>query len=205
MATTTASDSDSDSVRRVAADHDKLNIGCGNDQPADYLNVDVVDDVDPDLVLDVDTQQWPFPSETFDEIRAWHVLEHLTHMEAVLAECARCLRPDGRLAVRIPIGRDMVADPDHIQDNEWDWVTPEMFCGKRHWDTNLPLTVEFKDVDIWTQIPGIFGWWQNRKLNYLIRNYGPGRWCFNLEGVSGEFTVHFRKTGETEGNGGSSQ
>jgi len=54
---------------RLADQYDVLNLGCGTDQPARELNVDISAAVDPDLVLDLEATPWPFPDDAFERVR----------------------------------------------------------------------------------------------------------------------------------------
>ena len=57
------------------------------------------------LGLDVRVESFDaarFPAEHFDVVILWHVLEHLTDINAVLSGCARILRPGGLLAISVP-------------------------------------------------------------------------------------------------------
>lgn len=180
----------------VGESYQKLNLGCGTDQRQgeEWLNVDVVSECDPDVVVDLNSERWPFADSSAEHIFAAHVFEHLEDIEQGLRECARILEPDGTLEIHLPIGLDMRADPDHNPWNEWSWRTPEFFTGKRHWDIDVGLTVVDRDVSLWVQQPGIFGWLQKQKIRWLRERHGPGEWCFGLESVSGEFRVVFEKT-----------
>lgn len=171
---------------------DVLHLGCGEDYRDGEHNVDAVASVDPDEVHDLDEHPWPWPDGSFTLIRAYHVLEHLEYVETALRECARVLVPGGRLETRWPVGLDAIADPDH--EHVWTWRTPEFYCGARHWDTDVGLEVVERDVELWPA--GSNNWmaaaekfyWQMR-----MRKEGPGPWCFNQSGSSGEFTVVFEK------------
>ncbi len=82
---------------------DKLNLGCGWDIREGYLNVDLHDFHEPDLVADV-TKLDPLPSGAYGEILAQDVLEHLPRKSSVevLREWSRLLRAGGTLHLRVP-------------------------------------------------------------------------------------------------------
>lgn len=81
----------------------KINIGCGFDKRAGYLNVDFQEFHNPDLVADVRNLNM-LPSDTYEEILAQDVLEHLPiiDIETTIEEWYRLLRIGGVLKLRIP-------------------------------------------------------------------------------------------------------
>lgn len=86
--------------------YSKINLGCGRDVtkklPLPWLNVDVEGPA-ADVLCDLrhPPQEW---TETVDEARASHVLEHffLEEMPLVLAEWHRILVPGGTIRIVVP-------------------------------------------------------------------------------------------------------
>lgn len=174
---------------------DTLNVGCGTDTAPDRWDVDAIELEGVDETHDLDVHPWPWPADEFDEVRAEHVLEHLEDLEGALKECARVLRPGGRLVVELPIGQNATADPDHSWGGgfPWTWDTPRYYCGSRHWDTDLGLELVDRDVDVHSHLPGHLGGLYQRAIDALERVYGPGRWMFDLPATSGTFRVVMRR------------
>lgn len=81
----------------------QLNLGCGYDKRAGFLNVDSDTNCRPDMLVDV-LEMTSLPSGWFDEILALDVLEHLPRVETdrALAEWTRLLRPGGTIRIRVP-------------------------------------------------------------------------------------------------------
>ena len=82
----------------------KLNIGCGDDYREGWVNADVrsAPALKVDDVIDI---RWPsYESETFDEVLAQDVLEHVQRheVEETLSELHRVLKVAGKLCVRVP-------------------------------------------------------------------------------------------------------
>lgn len=176
--------------------NDILHLGCGEDYHEDAWNVDAVASVNPDEVYNLNELPWPWDSETWDVIRAYHVFEHLEDMEFALRESERLLRAGGYLDLKLPMGVDARADPDHSWGggNSWTYRTPKYYTGKRHWDLDVGLEVHDRQCDLWSLAATRFkkgfiqSIWEWRKA----RN-GPGEWCFALPQMAGEFTVIFKK------------
>jgi len=80
----------------------KLNIGCGNDRRAGWMNIDSSADTAADKVMPAESLD--LPDGCAGEIAAIHLLEHLGYFRGryFLSECFRTLRPGGRLVVETP-------------------------------------------------------------------------------------------------------
>jgi len=175
----------------------KLNLGCGTDTKPDYVNVDVYSLDGVDRVVDLNATPWPWDDDSVAEIHASHVFEHLDDMEETLRECARVLEPNGTLRVIMPMGVNAIADPDHA--NTWTYQTPEFYTGKRHWDSDIPLHVTSKAVDLHSLYSGVANQLQQLKWSVLQSAYGTGEWCLNQPAMSGEFTTVFKHTAKPGG------
>lgn len=81
----------------------KLNMGCGFDKKKGYLNIDLNEFHDPDLVADVCNLEM-LPSGYYEEIIAYDVLEHITRNKTklVLSEWNRLLKNNGSLHLQVP-------------------------------------------------------------------------------------------------------
>jgi len=117
---------------------DKVNLGCGPNAPANWLNVDgswnawfsnhpylrtvleTVGVIKPNLgaqwkvrplVHDL-TKPLPLQANTISAIYASHVLEHLYHADAqrLLVECRRVLKPGGAIRLVVPDLRSMTVE-----------------------------------------------------------------------------------------------
>ncbi len=93
----------------------KLNVGCGTDIKAGFVNLDVAALPGVDIVHDLTCFPWPFADGSFDRIELINVLEHLPDTIATLEELHRIARPEAEIIVRVPFWNspDMLADPTH--------------------------------------------------------------------------------------------
>lgn len=69
-----------------------------------------------DVVHDLNDLPWPWEDESFDQIGASSVFEHLTiDLVRCMDECWRILRPEGLLRVKLPYWQhdNAYADPTH--------------------------------------------------------------------------------------------
>lgn len=81
----------------------KLNLGCGFDVRPGYLNIDLHEIHNPDLVADV-TRLGRLPAGFYEEILASDILEHLPRNDTrrALVHWNRLLRMGGILRLRVP-------------------------------------------------------------------------------------------------------
>lgn len=97
----------------------KLNIGCGHDKREGYINLDKEPGVG-DFTFDLNTipfKELPWDDNTFEEIYASHIIEHLSHPLDIFEELWRVAKPDCKLIVRVPYGSSDNAweDPTHVR------------------------------------------------------------------------------------------
>lgn len=122
---------------------DKLNLGCGWDRREGYVNVDLHDFHEPDLVADV-TDLSMLPDGAYREILAQDVLEHLprTATLTTLVEWNRLLAPGGRLVLRVPSLLDLArlfADPANQAPEQQEWLM-QCLCGTQAYTGDVHLT-----------------------------------------------------------------
>ena len=79
-----------------------LNLGCGYSKRVGAINVDKYANCEPDVVHDLNVFPYPWDDDSVDGIVMFHVLEHLGDWWTVILECARILKPGGKLHIRVP-------------------------------------------------------------------------------------------------------
>jgi SAM-dependent methyltransferase len=134
----------------------KLNLGCGQNKLADFVNVDKFAQCQPDVVADLEITPWPFESGSVDAVMMNHSLEHMGQQSsvflAIVQELYRVCKPEAHIQINVPHPRhrDFINDPTHVRV-----ITPEMwelFSKKNcmHWAetgaANSPLAL-YLDVD----------------------------------------------------------
>lgn len=129
-----------------------LLIGCGNSRvkkvqvSADerWIGELTTIDMDPncgaDIVWDLEKHPLPFDDDTFDELAAYDVLEHLGHQGDwrgwfnEMAEYHRILKPNGTFGILVPEGGDALADPGHTRFFQQNYFA---FLSQRCYRENL--------------------------------------------------------------------
>jgi SAM-dependent methyltransferase len=94
---------------------DVLNLGCGRKLRPGAVNVDISRDVGADVVHDLATLPWPLPSDTFAEVHAYDVIEHLQDVVKAMEEIHRVCLPGARVHITVPhfSSANAYTDPTH--------------------------------------------------------------------------------------------
>lgn len=79
-----------------------LQLGSGRKYRAGAVNVDITSDTSPDIVHDLNVTPWPFEADSFDEVHAYDVVEHLVDTVSVLEEMYRVSRSGALLHLTVP-------------------------------------------------------------------------------------------------------
>lgn len=107
----------------------KLDIGCGHRKHAGAIGLDVVGSTQADVVCDLNRPPWPFDDDTFDDVFAYNILEHLPNTVATMAEIHRICRNDARVHIETPhhAALESWEDPTHVHHFSLDSF--DYFCG----------------------------------------------------------------------------
>lgn len=119
----------------------KINLGSGKDYKPGWLNLDVLDRAEPDVVLDLgQPAQWPLRLPTrfggevllepgsVDLVYANNVLEHVPDLPALMTNVLALLKEGGEFEIEVPYERSLAAwqDPTHLRamnENSWLYYT----------------------------------------------------------------------------------
>jgi SAM-dependent methyltransferase len=94
----------------------RLNLGCGTDIRAGWINLDKAPLSGVDVVHDLERLPLPFAEGQFQQVCAKDVLEHIDYVP-LLRELHRILRPGGMLEIQVPhfTSADNYIDPTHTR------------------------------------------------------------------------------------------
>ena len=82
--------------------YSKLNVGCGTDIRKGYINIDAIKFKGVDVVHDLNKFPWPFKKNSFDEIYASHILEHVDDLIKTIKEIRRISKNRAAVYIRAP-------------------------------------------------------------------------------------------------------
>jgi hypothetical protein len=114
----------------------RLNLGCGFDKKADWINVDKIPLAEPDELVDLEVIPWPWADNSVQEVQMRHVLEHLGATSdlylAIIKELWRVCRPGALVRIVVPHPRHdhYLNDPTHVRPITVQGL--EMFSQKRN-------------------------------------------------------------------------
>lgn len=116
-----------------------LNLGCGDRIIPGAVNHDVRKHrPEIEIIHDLNSLPWPWTDNSFDQIQAISVFEHLDiNLLHALDECWRILKPGGQLVVKYPLWDAPTAhdDPTHRwwwSDRALEVFDPDTKYGKDH-------------------------------------------------------------------------
>jgi len=79
-----------------------LDVGCGVNKQTGSIGIDRNPDTRADVLCDLDHRFYPFRDDSFDEVRAVHVVEHVSDVIRFMEELHRVVRPGGTIHVVTP-------------------------------------------------------------------------------------------------------
>lgn len=112
----------------------RLDLGCGKRKPKGYIGIDKDPESNADIIYDLEIGI-PYSDNSVDEVRAYHILEHLDPMH-IMPEIHRVLKPGGRLVFEVPStdGHGAFAHPEHKSfwntDSIAFWTKDELLDGR---------------------------------------------------------------------------
>lgn len=98
----------------------RLNVGCGRNAIADWVNLDAIALPGVDVVADLERcadVPLPFEDGSVDEMLLSHVVEHVRNVLPMMQELHRIAKPNATLTALVPYGSsdDAFEDPTHVR------------------------------------------------------------------------------------------
>ena len=155
---------------------DLLDLGCGNLKRPGAIGVDCNPDTDADVIHDLNVYPYPFESESFDEINADSVIEHLDDVVKTMEELHRIARSDALVRIVVPYFRGQWAfiDPTHrhyFAAESFSYFDPRHIHSKRYNYSKARFMVERRVFN--ESVPG-------KRLLRRFANWQPVRYEYRL-------------------------
>lgn len=123
----------------------KLNLGCGTIHLDGYVNVDISQKANVDIICDIEHLDREFIPESVDEIYSYHAIEHLSDYEEGMLQIWQVLKPGGKAIIIVPYGSNSANfHPEHKA--YFSYVS--MLSFKKCHDYSYYHKVTFTDVSI---------------------------------------------------------
>ena len=142
----------------------RINLGSGKDYKPGWLNIDILERAEPDLVLDLGQPvQWPLQAPTcrggqvrleagsLELVYANNVLEHVPDLPCLMTNVLALLKEGGQFMIEVPYEHSPTAwqDPTHLRalnENSWLYYT-DWFWYLGWFDHRFEIA-EFKWLDL---------------------------------------------------------
>jgi ubiquinone/menaquinone biosynthesis C-methylase UbiE len=173
-----------------------LDIGCGRDKLPGALGMDVNPRSAADIIHDLEKFPYPLPDQSFDEIRAVSVIEHLRDILKTMEELHRICKTGAVLKITVPFFTSRYAYTDFTHKHVFTSRSFDYFDHDEQLSKYRYSAVRFKKLKVeYEPLPNIYRrdierpliWLANRKKdfyeNYLAHIYPIHDVYFELEVV----------------------
>ncbi len=166
-----------------------LDVGCGIRKYPGSIGIDVNPASAADVICDLDRFPYPFASRTFDELRAIHVIEHLTDVIRTMEEFHRLVKPGGVVRIETPHYTDFSSfcDPTHKHHlNSFSF----RYFGDNHGGFGYYTEAKFREISVRVKL---LAFWKWLGFEFLVNRFPRFRkfWefylCYLIRGKAMEF------------------
>jgi len=125
----------------------KLNLGAGNDIRDGFINHDIVNLQNIDIVFDLNERPWPIESNKCIEIIAYDVIEHLDDFIKTMEEIYRITKKGGTISLTVPYWNSVATyiDPTHkkgFHEDTFKFFDPNShYCKERSYYTKARFKI----------------------------------------------------------------
>jgi len=134
-----------------------LDVGCGRDKYPGAIGIDMNPSTAADVICHLDRARLPFAADSFDEIRAVHLVEHVDDLIRVMEEFHRVARAGGTIFVVTPHYSDISSYTDpthkrHLSTESFRYFYPENTSEAGMWYTGArlrPREMRVKLLQVW--------------------------------------------------------
>src|SRR5215471_12700291 len=163
-----------------------LDVGCGINKYPGSIGIDRNADSRADVLGDLDHIPYPFADNSFDQLRAIHVIEHVADVIRTMEEFHRLVRPGGRVRIETPHYTDFSSfcDPSHLNSFSF------RYFGEDHGGFGYYSKAKFREISVHVKL---LAFWRWLGFEFLVNHFPRYRrfWehylCFVVRGKVMEF------------------
>jgi SAM-dependent methyltransferase len=168
-----------------------LDVGCGINKYRGSIGIDRNPQSRADVLCELDRFPYPFRDGAFDEVRATHVIEHVSDVIRTMEEFHRLLRNGGVVVVSTPHYTDFSSfcDPTH----RWHLNSFSFrYFSENHGGFGYYTTCRFREISVRLKLLALWRW---LGFEFLVNHFPRFRrfWeyylCFVVRGKVMEFTL----------------
>ncbi len=134
-----------------------LDVGCGINKYPGAIGIDRNPATRADVLCDLDRVPYPFADSSFDQLRAIHVIEHVSDVIRSMEEFHRLVRPGGRVRIETPHYTDFSSfcDPTH----RWHLNTFSFrYFGENHAGFGYYSRCKFREISMRVKLLALWRW-----------------------------------------------
>lgn len=144
-----------------------LDVGCGINKYPGSIGIDVNPRTKADVVCNLDAFPYPFRDQSFTEIRAIHVIEHVADVIRMLEEFYRLLEPGGKVVIATPHYTDFSSfcDPTH----RWHLNSYSLrYFGERNAGYGYYSGARFEETRVYVKLLSL---WRYLGFEFLVNHF----------------------------------
>lgn len=141
-----------------------LDVGCGINKFPGAIGIDRNLNTRADVIADVDQYHFPFADNSFREVRAIHVIEHVSDVIRTIEEFHRLLEPGGQAVIVTPHYTDFSSfcDPTH----RWHLNSFSLrYFGEDHGGYRYYSTAKFREIFVHVRLLAL---WRYLGFEFLV-------------------------------------
>ena len=155
-----------------------LDVGCGTNKYPGSIGIDRNLQTRADVIADLDQFPFPFRDSSFREVRAIHVIEHVSDVIRTVEEFHRLLAPGGRAVIVTPHYTDFSSfcDPTH----RWHLTSFSLrYFGEDHGGYGYYSRARFREISTRVKLLAL---WRYLGFEFLVNHWlwFRGFWEFYL-------------------------
>jgi SAM-dependent methyltransferase len=141
-----------------------LDVGCGINKYPGAIGIDRNANSRADVIADIDRDPFPFADNSFRELRAIHVIEHVADVMRTMEEFHRVLTPGGRAIIVTPHYTDFSSfcDPTH----RWHLNSFSFrYFGEDHGGYSYYSAARFREISVKVRLLAL---WRYLGFEFLV-------------------------------------